>query len=248
MQLDEMNEVRKLLVDIDNLFTNLDDIKKKLEDDITLKNYEQEDYLHELELSKLNGIEIMGVAKLLIQARKKRRVLKNKLELVNTIKGYTDKYITKGIIAETKQVIKNIDTLKENQENRAYNPRIVKDLKCAKKKRRQLVMKSKRAKATDISNKIKKIVWERDEGKCVVCGSCYNVMPNAHFISRKNGGLGIEQNIVTLCTELTKNKCHRKYDFGTKEEREKIGQIIENYLKSYYKDWNKENLIYRKVK
>lgn len=107
-------------------------------------------------------------------------------------------------------------------------------------------MKSKRSKATDIPMSVKKKVWERDGGCCVVCGNSYNVMPNAHYISRKHGGLGIEQNIVTLCTELTKNKCHRKYDFGTKQEHENIGKIIKKYLKSKYSDWDEDKLIYRK--
>lgn len=107
-------------------------------------------------------------------------------------------------------------------------------------------MKSKRAKATDISAKVKKIVWERDEGRCVVCGWNQNVMPNAHFISRNNGGLGIPENVVTLCTNLTPNQCHRKYDNGTREERKEIGEKIEDYLKSKHKDWNKEKIVYRK--
>lgn len=107
-------------------------------------------------------------------------------------------------------------------------------------------MKSRRSKATDISPKVKKAVWERDRGRCVICGSCYNVMPNAHFISRSKGGLGIEENIVTLCTGLTENKCHYKYDFGSREEREEIGGRIEAYLKSKYPNWDKENLIYRR--
>ncbi len=107
-------------------------------------------------------------------------------------------------------------------------------------------MKSKRSKACDIPQKVKDIVWERDNGRCVVCGNRYNVMPNAHFISRANGGLGIEQNIVTLCTNLTENKCHYKFDNGSATEKEKIGNQIENYLKSKYPDWSKENLIYKK--
>jgi len=107
-------------------------------------------------------------------------------------------------------------------------------------------MKTKRSKATDISMSVKKKVWERDNGRCVVCGNNYNVMPNAHYISRNKGGLGIEQNVVTLCTELTENKCHRKYDFGTEEERELIGSIIREYLKSKYDNWNEEDLIYKK--
>lgn len=134
MQIDNMEEVRTLLLEIDNLFTNLDDLKKDIENKICIKEAEQEDYLHELELAKLNGIEIMKVSNSLIKTRKERRILKNKLELLNTIKGYTDKYITKGILADTKQAIKNIDTLKSNQETKEYTPRVIKDLKCAKKK------------------------------------------------------------------------------------------------------------------
>ena len=107
-------------------------------------------------------------------------------------------------------------------------------------------MKSKRSKATDISQSVKMKVWERDNHCCIVCGYNQNVMPNGHYISRAKGGLGIEQNIVTLCTELTPNKCHRKYDFGSKEERERIGKIIKEYLQSQYDDWDEENLYYHK--
>lgn len=107
-------------------------------------------------------------------------------------------------------------------------------------------MKSKRSKATDIPMLVKEKVFARDKGRCVVCGNTYNVMPNAHYISRSKGGLGIEENIVTLCTELTVNKCHRKYDFGTKEERKKIGNIIKEYLQSKYPNWNEKELVYKK--
>ena len=107
-------------------------------------------------------------------------------------------------------------------------------------------MKTKRSKATDISMSVKKKVFERDHGRCVVCGNDYNVMPNAHYIPRSKGGLGIEQNIVTLCTELTENQCHRKYDFGTANERKIIGEKIKEYLKRKYPDWNEEDLVYKK--
>lgn len=107
-------------------------------------------------------------------------------------------------------------------------------------------MKTKRSKATDIPQSVKKNVWERDKGRCIICGNDYNVMPNAHYISRSKGGLGIEQNVGTMCTELTKNKCHRKYDFGTKQEREEIKAKFKKYLQSQYEDWNEEDLIYKK--
>ena len=106
--------------------------------------------------------------------------------------------------------------------------------------------KSKRARACDISGRVKQRVWERDGGRCVVCGNSYNVMPNAHYIPRSRGGLGVGQNIVTLCTEFTENKCHRRFDFGSREERERIGGVIREYLKSRYKDWNEKDLYYKK--
>lgn len=137
MQLDNMEEVKILMLEIENLFMNLDEKKKEIENEICIKEAEQEDYLHELELSKLNGIEIMQVSKELIKVRRERRSLKDKLELINTIKGYTDKYINKGIIADTRQAISNIDTLKSNQDAREYTPRIIKNLKCAKKRKVQ---------------------------------------------------------------------------------------------------------------
>ena len=97
---------------------------------------------------------------------------------------------------------------------------------------------NKRTKACDISTKVKDEVWERDNHKCIICGS-YQAMPNAHYISRAKGGLGIPQNIVTLCLN-----CHSTYDQSPK--RKSIQLYIKRYLQLKYKDWNEENLIYKK--
>lgn len=105
-------------------------------------------------------------------------------------------------------------------------------------------LSSKRAKACAISQKVKRKVAERDsiDGQpcCIICGSPQG-LPEAHYISRSKGGLGIEQNIVTLCRH-----CHRLYDQGTAEQRETIGDMIRGYLKSQYINWNEDNLVYRK--
>lgn len=105
--------------------------------------------------------------------------------------------------------------------------------------------KSKRAKACDISQAVKKEVWRRDRWRCIICGSPY-AMPNAHYIPRSKGGLGIPQNIVTLCTNFAPNKCHYTFDFGTAEQREELGEKIRDYLQSQYEDWHEENLYYQK--
>ena len=83
---------------------------------------------------------------------------------------------------------------------------------------------NKRTKALDITKKVKDEVWERDMGGCVVCGNMRNVMPNAHYIARSQSGLGIPENIVTLCTNFTENKCHHYFDSGTADQRERIGK------------------------
>lgn len=98
-------------------------------------------------------------------------------------------------------------------------------------------MKSKRTKALEIPKAVKRRVEERDEGICIICGR--PGFPNAHFIARSHGGLGIEENIVTLCSG-----CHRRYDQST--DRTAIGTAIADYLRGCYTDWDPVNLVYRK--
>lgn len=99
-------------------------------------------------------------------------------------------------------------------------------------------MKSKRSKACDISPKVKQAVWERDGKYCVNCGSP-EAMPNAHYIPRSQGGLGIEENVITLCCN-----CHTLYDQSS--QRSEIRSKLKNYLKLLYPDWDESKLTYRK--
>lgn len=133
MQLDNIEEARNTFVDFKSFFIEIYDTKKELEDELVLKDNETVDYLHELELGDLNAIELMKTVKRLINVRKERRIIKDKLELIKTEKGFVDTYIVKGIVNELDRAIENIDTLKKYQVNRKYTPKVVKDLKCAKK-------------------------------------------------------------------------------------------------------------------
>lgn len=96
---------------------------------------------------------------------------------------------------------------------------------------------NKRTKALAISKAVKQKVYDRDNGCCIICGR--PGAPNAHYISRAHGGLGIEENIVTLCAN-----CHRRYDQST--ERLSLGRVIADYLRGKYPDWTPTDLIYRK--
>lgn len=95
----------------------------------------------------------------------------------------------------------------------------------------------RQTKATSISKAVKLAVMERDMGVCINCGAMGD--PVAHFVGRAHGGLGIEQNIVTLC-----NSCHQLYD--NSEHRCEIRWKLRKYLKSKYPDWNEDLLYYKK--
>lgn len=104
---------------------------------------------------------------------------------------------------------------------------------------------SKRAKALAISPEVKEKVWWRDSRRCIICGRYGDfVFPDAHFIPRSKGGLGIEQNIVTLCRE-----CHDQFDHGDRITREYLKAKIRDYLQCCYPDWdygNEDKLKYYK--
>lgn len=108
--------------------------------------------------------------------------------------------------------------------------------------------KSIHTKSLEIPIKIKKAVAERDSVNewpcCVFCGkpaptSTPLAFSNAHYIPRSQGGLGTEENILTLCWD-----CHMRFDQST--ERENMRMFFREYLMSKYPDWNEENLIYKK--
>ncbi len=101
-----------------------------------------------------------------------------------------------------------------------------------------MTYRQKRAKATDIPEKVKKAVYRRDNGCCIFCGR--RGLPEAHYIARSHGGLGIEQNIVTACRE-----CHERMD--NSEWRDVYRKVARDYLREIYgAEWSEENLIYKK--
>lgn len=109
-------------------------------------------------------------------------------------------------------------------------------------------MKSKRTKALEIPKEVKEAVAKRDKFNgwtcCVLCGTPAPpenplAFSNAHFVPRSKGGLGVEKNIVSLCP-----LCHRQFDQST--ERGFLRTELKSYFQSKYKDWNEEDLVYRR--
>lgn len=96
----------------------------------------------------------------------------------------------------------------------------------------------RQTKAVDIPAAVKRRVWERDNGRCILCGAV-DAAPNAHYISRSHGGLGVPENIVTLCMD-----CHDRYDNGAGGVY--MRAEIAAYLRACYPGWEEERLVYHK--
>ena len=99
---------------------------------------------------------------------------------------------------------------------------------------------SKISKACDISPKVRKIVVDRDGGRCIICGS-QNGIQIAHYISRARLGLGIPQNLGCLCL-----RCHMAYDNGKLHRQ--IKTLFKRHLNAKYDDWDESQLTYKKFK
>lgn len=97
---------------------------------------------------------------------------------------------------------------------------------------------SKRTDATGISKATREAVTFRDDGRCIFCG--HPGMPEAHVVSRAQGGRGIPQNIVTVC-----RPCHDAMDHGM--YRAHFVQYAKDYLRERYGTLMDETeIIYRK--
>lgn len=112
---------------------------------------------------------------------------------------------------------------------------------------------SKYTKYLQFDGETKNNIVERDNFTCLFCSKGYqiagknlsnlefHVFDIAHFINKSQGGLGIEENGVLLCRYH-----HHHLDNSNKGLREEMLSIMEEYLKSLYPNWDKENLIYKK--
>lgn len=84
---------------------------------------------------------------------------------------------------------------------------------------------------------VKREVYIRDNGCCIFCGK--QGRPNAHYIPRSHGGLGIPENIITACYS-----CHSLMD--NSPDRKIYLEAAKTYLSGKYEFWDEERLIYRK--
>ena len=135
MKIDNIDEVEEFAKEMNYFFTYIERTNSDLKNELRIKELEQDDLLQEL--SKLNAFELSKVAVRLRNVRQERRVIKDKLEFISTLKGFADKYNNKLITGDIAQLLKNIRNLKENWETRIYKTRVLEDLKISKMKKKE---------------------------------------------------------------------------------------------------------------
>lgn len=96
---------------------------------------------------------------------------------------------------------------------------------------------NRRTKALAITPRVKAAVFERDGGLCVFCSR--PGLPEAHYIPRSQGGLGIKENVVTVCRE-----CHDLLDNSTK--RRGMLRFLRRYLNAIYPGFPDSSRVYKK--
>ena len=101
-------------------------------------------------------------------------------------------------------------------------------------------MRSKRTVAVDISQDVRKRVKERDFNRCIFCHTDKG-LTIAHIIARSNGGLGVEENLVTACCD-----CHYRMDFTYERTPMKIA--AKKYIMRIYGSFNENEVIFNKKK
>lgn len=134
LDIEDKNAVIQVLDDFKSLIGNIAKVESVLKAEETKFNNEQQDLLHEIELSELNAAELIKIASRLRKLRKERRKVKDKLEYIRTLRTFTDKYNNNfKTYVDIANIKKQLEILDKEQSTRIYRPRVLDDLKIAEK-------------------------------------------------------------------------------------------------------------------
>lgn len=131
MTFENTEDVKKIFVNINDVVNSINTEKKRLKDAYRIRQAMVQDLLHEIELVKLNAIERVKIVDDIKKIREERRQIKDQIGRIELLDGFCKRYIEKGMLSETSQVLKNLDTYEQSLKNRVYRPRVLKNLKCA---------------------------------------------------------------------------------------------------------------------
>ena len=114
----EYQEIKQKINDLSNTIQTLLSEKDNLVNSLSEVNGKEQDILHYIEFNKFNAAEGYKLSKRLQDIRKKRRIIKNKIDIINVIKQDNCYDLIYG------KTLERLDGIK----NRKYSPRVLNDL------------------------------------------------------------------------------------------------------------------------
>lgn len=119
----EKLSVEELMQYMLNLFNNISNELHEEYEKLSQKDMELSDLDHYIEIHSLKSYELARIGRLRKTLREERREIKNNIEMIETIKKFTDKYNNKLITGDIIQNLKEQGTLRKKQENPKYKYR-----------------------------------------------------------------------------------------------------------------------------
>lgn len=89
------------------------------------QNQLTQDYLHKLELGKLNAIELTKVAKSIQDNRKERRKHKNDMEYAQIIVEFVQNPRTRDVLHQLEATLGKLRKMKKQRQYRVYRYRVI---------------------------------------------------------------------------------------------------------------------------
>ena len=114
----EYQEIKQKINDLSNTIQTLLSEKDNLVNSLSEVNGKEQDILHYIEFNKFNAAEGYKLSKRLQDIRKKRRIIKNKIDIINVIKQDNCYDLIYG------KTLERLDGI----ENRKYTPRVLNGL------------------------------------------------------------------------------------------------------------------------
>ena len=121
------DETITIIENFSNMFFSIDRDYSAVREALSDVNREQQDLLHELELSPLDAVERSIVANKLIEVRKRRRQLANDMAIVEPMIRFAKGH--ESLKIPMAKLLNDMQKTKENLSGRQYTPRVRKDIK-----------------------------------------------------------------------------------------------------------------------
>ncbi len=106
-----------------NLFNNTSNDLRQEYEKLSQKDMELSDLDHYIEIHNLKAPQLAKIGRIRKTLRQERREIKNNIEMIETIKKFTDKYNNKMITGDIIQNLKEQKKLMKKQEHPSYTYR-----------------------------------------------------------------------------------------------------------------------------